>query len=212
MKDMLENYALGALACIVMGVALIVNPHIITDVLNTAIGVILIVWAVLGILRFIVSKVRDIENGAGVLSLFSHLVILAAGIYVFINTSLLEKIVMLALGLYLLCTGIPKIIDAVKIKSVDPDHWILPLITSVLTAVLGITIVISPTKVSGAFMRIVGIILVIAGTVSFISGFSSSRIYKKLEKDVQYSKGRGRDGRDTFAQDKASAIDVDIDD
>ena len=42
MKSMLKNYSLGALACIVLGVALVIRPHIITDVLNTALGVILI--------------------------------------------------------------------------------------------------------------------------------------------------------------------------
>lgn len=208
---MLENYVLGALACIVMGVALIINPHIITDILNTAIGVILIVWAVLGIVRFIASHAREAEN-ASVFSLFANLVILAAGIYVFINTDLLEKIVMLALGFYLICSGIPKIITAVKIKSLDSERWLLPLITSVATTLFGLVIVFAPTKISGTFMTIAGIILTAAGVSNFISGFSATRVYDKLEKDVRYSRGRGRDTRDTSAQDKANAIDVDIDD
>lgn len=211
MKDMLENYALGALACIVMGVALIINPHIITDILNTAIGVILIVWAVLGIVRYIASHASNAEN-AGVFSLFANLIILAAGIYVFINTDLLEKIVMLALGFYLICSGVPKIITAVKIRSLDSDRWLLPLITSVATTLFGLVIVFAPTKVSGTFMTIAGIILTAAGVSNFISGFSATRVYDKLEKDVRYSRGRGRDTRDTSAQDKANAIDVDIDD
>lgn len=211
MKDMLENYALGALACIVMGVALIINPHIITDILNTAIGVILIVWAVLGIVRFIASHARNAEN-ASVFSLFANLIILAAGIYVFINTDLLEKIVMLALGFYLICSGVPKIITALKIRSLDSDRWLLPLITSAATTLFGLVIVFAPTKISGTFMTIAGIILTAAGVSNFISGFSATRVYDKLEKDVRYSRGRGRDTRDTSAQDKANAIDVDIDD
>lgn len=208
---MLENYALGALACIVMGIALIIDPHIITDILNTAIGVILIVWAVLGIVRFIASHARGSEN-ASVFSLFANLVILAAGIYVFINTDLLEKIVMLALGFYLICSGIPKIITAVKIRSLDSDHWLLPLIMSVATTLFGLVIVFAPTKISGTFMTVAGFILTAAGVSNFISGFTATRVYDRLEKDVKYSRGKGRDTRDTSAQDKANAIDVDIDD
>ena len=211
MKDMLENYVLGALACIVMGIALIVNPHIITDILNTAVGVILIVWAVMGILRFIAARVRE-DGGSSVFSLFGNLILLAAGVYVFINTDLLEKIVMFALGFYLLCSGIPKIITAFKIKSAAPDRWILPLVTSLITTLFGALIVFAPTKVSGTFMTVVGVILTVAGISNFISGFSATRAYDNLEKEVRYSKGRGRDTKDTTAEDKAIAIDIDVDD
>lgn len=210
MKDMLENYVLGALACIVMGIALIINPHIITDVLNTAIGVILIIWAVCGIMRFIVSRAKEREN-ASVFSLLGNIVLLGAGIYVFVNTSLLETIVMLALGLYLLCSGIPKTITAVKIRKLDQSRWLLPFVTSLLTAVFGLVILIHPTKVSGTFMRVIGVFLTAAGVLNFIGGFTGTRIYSELEKQVRYSGGRGRDPRDTTEEDKANAIDIDAD-
>lgn len=209
---MLKNYVLGALACIVMGVALIVNPHIITDVLNTAIGVILIAWAAVGILRFVFSRANDTDGSVGFFSLISNIIILIAGIYVFINTSLLEKIVMLALGLYLLFSGIPKIIASFRIKKMSEDGWLLPMVTAAASTLLGALIVCSPTKVSGAFMRFIGVALAIAGAVSFISGFSGTRMYEKLEKDIRYSGGRGRDTKDTSAEDKANAIDVEADD
>lgn len=215
MKDMLKNYSLGAVACIVMGIALLINPHIITDVLNTAIGVILIVWAVFGILRFIYSRVNDNDDDdMRVLSLLANLVILAAGVYVFINTSLLETIVMLALGFYLICTGLPKVIVALKIRKVDPDRFVMPLVTSLLTTVCGVVVVLSPAGTAGTIMTIVGIVLIIAGISGFMSGFSTARFRKKLAeigKDAEYARGRGRDKRDTTAEDKANAIDVEID-
>jgi uncharacterized membrane protein HdeD (DUF308 family) len=211
MKDMLSNYVLGALACIVMGIALIINPHIITDVLNTAVGVILIAWGGIGVLRYVSSKAHDSSADISVFSLLSNLIVLAGGVYIFINTGLLEKIVMLAIGFYLLCSGIPKIISSLKIKNVGSDQWKLPFVTSLLTTIFGIMLVIAPTKVSGAVMRFVGIVLVIAGVVNFISGFSATKIYKKLEKDVQYRSGHGKDISDTHESDKAKAIDVDVD-
>jgi uncharacterized membrane protein HdeD (DUF308 family) len=208
---MLGNYVLGALACIVMGIALIINPHIITDVLNTAVGVILIAIGALGVLKYISSKASDRPEDVSVFSLLANLVVLAGGVYIFLNTSLLEKIVMLALGFYLLCSGIPKIISSVKIKNAGSDSWKLPLTTSVLTTLFGAALVIAPTKVSGTVMRGVGVVLVIAGVVNFISGFTATKLYKQLEKDVKFSGGRGRDTASAHEYDKQRAIDVDID-
>lgn len=180
MKKMLSNYALGSLACIVMGVALIINPHIITDVLNTALGVILIVWASVGILRFIIAKSKGSDD-AGIFSLFGDLILLAAGIYVFVNTSLLETIAMTALGLYLLCSGLPKLINSFKLKRISPQ-WKTPLISSGVTALLGIAVLIMPNFIAGRLMRLVGVILAIAGFSGFISGSSSAGIQKKYER------------------------------
>ena len=116
MKKMLKNYSLGALACIVMGVALMINPHIITDVLNTAVGVLIIAWAAVGIIGFIASRSSDSRERQSVFSLVGDVIMLLLGVYVFVNPKLLETIVMTALGIYLLCSGISKLASALNIK------------------------------------------------------------------------------------------------
>ena len=211
MKQFMKNYSLGALACMVMGIALIINPHIITDVLNTAVGVILIAWAAFGLVNFLISRSSDRKEKLGIFSLFSNLIILAAGIFVFVNTDLLEKIVMLALGFYLLFTGLPKVFTAFKIKKSSPDRWLLPLITSLASTVLGVVIIAAPTTVSGNFMRFAGFILTAAGIISFISGLSTAKYLKQVSEDIKYKKGKMKDNKDTYAEDKANAVDVDAD-
>ncbi len=214
MKSMLKNYSLGALACIVLGVALVIRPHIITDVLNTALGVILIAWAIFGIMSYIFSRVRGGEERS-IFSLFSEVILLIAGIVVLSNKSLLETAVMIALGLYLMCSGFTKLGTSLSVKRAGADGWQLPMITAVVTLALGIFVLISPTVIAGGFMRVIGVILALAGAVSFVSGFSASRAYshlEELEKDIRYKSGRGRDDRDTHAEDKANAIDIDVDD
>ncbi len=208
MKDMLSNYVLGALACIVMGIAIIIRPHIIPEVLNTAVGVILIAWAAVGILRFIIIKATDSNKEASVFSLLGNLIILVAGIYVFINTDLLEKIVMLALGLYLICSGLPKVVSSFKLRSAGSDKWVFPLVTSLCTLILGIVVILCPSQASGTIMRVFGFVLTASGIVNFMSGFSATKAYKKIEKELAYAGGKGKDKRSTHAEDKANAVDV----
>ncbi|MCR5141078.1 MAG: DUF308 domain-containing protein [Ruminococcus sp.] len=190
MKKMLKNYSLGALACIVMGVALMINPHIITDVLNTAVGVLIIAWAAVGIIGFIASRSSDSRERQNVFSLVGDVIMLLLGVYVFVNPKLLETIVMTALGIYLLCSGISKLASALHIKKYGNDRWLLPLITAVISTLMGGFIIAAPTLLSGSIMFIVGVVLTVAGIVNFVSGFSAARELKKLMRELDPDGGK----------------------
>ncbi len=216
MKQMFKNYSLGALACIVFGAALIIDPHIITDVLNTAVGVLLIAWAAIGILGFIASRSSDSDDRRGVFSLVSNVIMLLLGVYVFVNPKLLETIVMAALGIYLLCSGIAKLASALHIKKYSTDRWLLPLITAVISTVMGAFIIAAPTLISGSIMFLLGILLVIAGVVSFVSGFTAARELKKIMKELdpdggkpaKRSRERVRKSAPSVSPDGSKVIDV----
>lgn len=208
MKDMLQNYLLGALACIIVGIALLINPHILTQTLNTAVAVILIACGAIGILGFIISKSKDSKNDKSFLSLLVSAVILVCGIYLLKHTDLLEKLVMICLGLYLLCSGIPKLITAVKLRKLRPESWLTPFITSAATVALGTVMLFMPGNTTEAIMRIAAVILIVGGTVNFMSGFTGTRVYDKIRKDIQYSGGKGTDKKDAHDDDKKNAIDV----
>lgn len=216
MKQMLKNYSLGALACIIIGVALMINPHIITDVLNTAVGVILIAWALIGVLGFIASRSSDSKERQSVFSLFSNVIMLLLGIYVFVNPKLLETIVMAELGIYLLCSGIAKLASALSIKRYGSEGWLLPLITALITTVMGAVILAVPTLVSGSIMFVIGVLLVIAGAVNFVSGFTAARELKKVMraldpdggKPAKRSRERVRKGTSIDPSDGSRIVDV----
>ncbi len=215
MKQMLKNYSLGALACIVMGVALLINPHIITDVLNTAVGVLLIAWAAVGVIGFIASRSSDSREKQSVFSLVSDIIMLLLGVYVFVNPKLLETIVMSALGIYLLCSGIAKLASALHIKKYGTDRWLLPLITATITAVMGAFIIAAPTFLSGSIMFVIGLLLTVAGVVNFVSGFSAARELKKLmreldpdSKPAKKTRERVRRSASNVSSDGSKVIDV----
>lgn len=183
MKQMLKNYSLGALACIVLGVALLINPQIITDVLSVAIGVIMIVWAAVGIIGFIASRSSDSRGGVSVFSLIGHIIMIGIGIFILTNPGFILYTLMLTLGVYLLFSGITKLTAAINIRRQTADNgWKLPLVTAAATTLLGIVMCISPTFISDSIMRLIGIILVVAGASNFISGASVSSVVKKTSR------------------------------
>jgi len=152
------------------------------------VGTVLIVWAAFGILRFIMSKASDSGAKVGLLSLLGNLALLAGGIYVLANDRLLERVVMCTLGVYLLCTGLPKLLESLAMKQYT-DAWKKPMISSLLTVVFGALVLIMPLFIIDGVMRLLGAALTAAGVFSFVSGRSTSVIRKKHEK------GSARDGK-----------------
>lgn len=179
MKQMFKNYSLGAAACIVLGIALLVNPRIITDVISIAIGVIMIVWAAVGIVRFIASRSSDSAVQLSVISLIGYVILAGVGIFILTNPGFILYTLMLTFGVYLVFSGFSKLMEAFKIRKQTADDYKLPLITAALTLVLGIVMCVSPTFISDGIMRVIGVILIIAGAVNFISGASVSSVVKK---------------------------------
>ena len=190
MKSFLKNYTLGSLACCVMGIALLINPHIITDVLNTALGVILIVWGAFGVVKVIAEMIADSDRKTDIISLLGNLALIAGGIYVFNHTDLLERILMAVLGVYLICSGLPKLFDSLRIKSAMDDKWKQPFFTSLLTVLLGLVVLIVPAFIPNMVMRVVGVLLLAGGIGNFIGGYSSMRVLKNIKENAVYKRGK----------------------
>ncbi|SDA14273.1 Uncharacterized membrane protein HdeD, DUF308 family [Ruminococcus sp. YE71] len=179
MKKMMQNYSLGAAACIVMGIALIIKPDMIGQVLNSIVGTVLIVWAAFGVLRFIMSRASDSDSRVGIMSLLGNIALLAGGIFVLVNERFLERAVMCTLGVYLIFSGVPKLFEAVSLKKYT-DSWKKPMVSSLLTVVFGTLVLVMPLFIIDGVMRLLGVALTAAGIFSFVSGSSTAVLKKKF--------------------------------
>ena len=192
MKNVIKNYTVGSLACMIAGVILLIDPHIITNILNSVIGILLIVGGALGTVGFIVAKSRN-DGGASIISLLGSLALVFCGIVVFSHKNLLETLLMFALGIFLISSGVPKIIAASELRNRGADGWTAPFMTSCLTTLLGIVIIISPALLPGIFMRVAGALLLVGGIGNFIGGHTEGKMKTALsnvEKNREYRRGK----------------------
>ena len=187
-----KNYTVGSLACIIAGIILLIDPHIITNLLNSVVGILLIVWGALGVLGFIIAKSRK-DGGASIISLFGSLALVFCGIFVFSHKNLLETLLMFALGIFLVSSGVPKLIAASELRNRGVDGWTAPFMTSCITTLLGIVIIISPALLPGIFMSVAGALLLIGGIGNFIGGHTEGKMrstLSKVEKNREYRRGK----------------------
>lgn len=190
MKEFFKNYTLGSLVCCAIGAALLINPHIITDVLNTAIGIILIVWGVFGAAKCLSGHSASDDGDINIFSLLGSIALIGGGVYVFRHTDLLEKVLMAVLGVYLICSGLPKLIDSLNIRKELGEKWKKPLVTSVITVILGIVVLIIPALLPNLVMRLLGGLLLAGGIGNFIGGHSSSRVLRGIREEHEYKRGK----------------------
>ena len=192
MKGIVKNYTLGSLACIIAGIVLIIDPHIVSKLLGGVIGAVLIIWGALGAAGFVVAK-KTGSDGASVISLLGSAALVFCGIVVFSHKNLIETLLMFALGIFLVSSGLPKVMAALELKNKNVEGWTAPFFTSCLTTLLGIVIIISPALLPGLFMTAAGALLLIGGIGNFIGGHSSGQLKNKLsevEKDLSYRGGK----------------------
>lgn len=197
MKGIVKNYTLGSLVCIIAGIVLLIDPHIVAKLLGGVIGVILILWGALGIAGFFVAK-KTGSDGASVISLLGSAALVLCGIVVLSRKTLIETLFMFAVGIFLVSSGIPKVLAALDLKNRDVEGWTAPFFTSCLTTLLGIVIIISPALLPGIFMTVAGALLLVGGIGNFLGGFSSGKLKDQLsrvEKDISYRKGKAGEQR-----------------
>lgn len=186
-RKKINNISVGSVACVIIGLLLLINPHIITDTLNSAIGVILILWGVFMAAAFFASGK---DSGRSVLSLVGSVLLIIFGAYVFSHTELLERVLMISLGIYLISSGLPKLMGALSLSERNVEGWMRPFIISCGTVLVGIVVIISPALLPSIFMRAAGALLLIGGAGNFIGGLSSGRLRTELEKQHEYRHGK----------------------
>lgn len=184
MKNFLKNISWGSIVCMILGIALVIHPSLLTETLNYIFGALIVIGGTIGVVKFFVSSTdRDFFAFIG------DVAILILGCIIIANKTLLETLVMIAVGLYLLSSGIPKLIYSLKAKKMGYQDWKFPLISSCLTVALGLFIIASPALLHGV-MRLFGFILAAGGGIHFASGISMSKIMDEINDKKVDRKGR----------------------
>lgn len=190
MKDFMKRFSPGSLICCAAGVLLLVNPHIITDLLNTVIGVVLIALGVLWAAGLLMNKQPEQPLSEIILPLLGSIALTVGGFYVLRHMGLLERVLMLALGIYLLCSALPKLIESLRTKKSGGSGWEKSAVTSAATVILGVVAIAIPAFLPAFVMKTLGVLLILGGIGNFISGLSSSKLFRDMKLDYEYRKGK----------------------
>ena len=167
-----------AIVFIVFGIILILNKTVSDKFISTFLGILILVEATLNIYSAVMSDSNKIFK----INILFGLIFILIAIFLFVNPIKFVNYITIYYGTYLIINGIKEFINSVKYKLIKEDSWLIILIMSILTASLGVLMILYPFESFG-IIEIVGIFSILFGLLTInTSNLLRNRVEKFMSK------------------------------
>ncbi|HIV18144.1 MAG TPA: DUF308 domain-containing protein [Candidatus Merdivicinus intestinigallinarum] len=165
--------ALLPVGYILLGLALIIWPSMSTDIFCLVVGVGALAFGIFYFARYWQTKRAGFSLQA---ELIIAIVLAALGIFCLVTPRTLLSVLPFILGVILLIDGVGKIPRAMEMRALGFARWWVELIFAVITAGLGLVLVLNPFSLVRAAVIFFGVSLVISGLSDlFMSAWAANR-------------------------------------
>lgn len=160
----------------IVGILLIVWPKASLDTFAYVIGTIMIIY---GIYSFIDSF--SINPALCLFQMTNSILSFLLGICVFLNPSIFESILPIALGIFFIISGAFSSRISFIIKDID-NSYIISLFTSILMIICGVVLIINPGNTALVITTLIGIILIVYSVSAIVDMFVFKSRVKEIDK------------------------------
>lgn len=169
------------------------NSLVLTSVLYTALGVVLILfpgsalqWAsiVIGGVTLCYGAVRLYsywKAGGGYQSrfdLFLGMILALLGVFLMVSPQFLASVIPVTLGVYILVDGVSSIKKALDMKALGFEKWWISLTAALVLSLLGLVMVLRPFSLMSHLVVFIGVSFVFDGVFTLANTVAADRIYK----------------------------------
>lgn len=177
----IKKYSLiGAIVLAVLGVLLIAAPGKMLRYTAFIIGGVCIACGVYAIISYIVNKASSFVLTLGIISTITGIVICAA-------YRQIVSIIIFILGIILLAGGVVDLVNSVYVAVSRRRSWILTVMLSVASIVLGIISITNPFDTQEKIVQFVGAGLVVFAVVDIIAYIQVMAISKEVQSKISRS-------------------------
>ena len=186
MKNLLKrikaNALLSALIYTVLGVVLLVWPELSTNVLCTALGLVLLVSGISDILEFVFQRdgslYYNLQLGLGV-------ILCAVGGWLLLRPTLIAVIIPRIIGVLVCFHGFKDFGDALTLRKNKSPRATAALLLGIITILLGVALVVNPFSAFTTVVRIIGLVLIYDGVSDLWITSQVSYAIKLADKELQ---------------------------
>lgn len=165
------------IASAVMGIVLLARPGETLYVVSMICGITMIA---LGVGALISYFVKDRNMLLIILAVISVIM----GIIICVKYKSIVSILLFLFGLFILISGIVDLITSIDVKRYGFGDWIVSFLMSLVTAVLGLLIVVNPFSSSLAVIRLLGISLLVYAVLDLIAFIQVKKVAKAVKEAV----------------------------
>lgn len=161
----------------VMGIVLLARPGETLYVVSMICGITMIALGVGALISYLV---KDRNMLLIILAVISVIM----GIIVCVKYKSIVSILLFLFGLFILISGIVDLITSIDVKRYGFGDWIVSFLMSLVTAVLGLLIVVNPFSSSLAVIRLLGISLLVYAVLDLIAFIQVKKVAKAVKEAV----------------------------
>lgn len=163
---------------IVIGLIMLIFPEFINTIICYIIGSFCLIMAGLAIYAYFCSETY---GPLGVSFLILSVIFISLGLFIVFNPIIFASLIPLIMGLLLVIESFCKMQSSFTLKKYNCEAWYQVLIASIIVFILGIVLIINPFTATVLLIRALGLILVIDGISSILTGSN----YNKIEKAIK---------------------------
>lgn len=186
MKNLLKrikaNALFSALIYTALGVVLLVWPELSTNVLCTALGLVLLICGIADILEFVLQRdgslYYNLQLGLGV-------ILCAVGGWLLLRPTLIAVIIPRIIGVLVCFHGCKDFGDALTLRKNKSPRATAALLLGIITILLGAVLVVNPFSAFTTVVRIIGLVLIYDGVSDLWITSQVSYAIKLAEKELQ---------------------------
>lgn len=170
---------LVSILLIVLGVFLILKPLEIIGTLVQVIGVILLICGVFDFVNYFSLKDEDklIDY-----TLMKGIMEITTSILFIFKSDVLSSVFPILLGLIIIFINIFKLELALSLRSIDENNYLIGVIISTLSIILGVVIILNPFDTLEVVVMASGIVIIITELSNIIYSFKVLRFIRKTKK------------------------------
>lgn len=159
-QDMKHNYFVNAVIMVLLGLVLVIWPHILGVLLCYLLGGALIVMGVFQLISFLRGERLGFYNK---FVMMMGIVLVLLGIWICTQPHIVLSIIPVVVGIIVLIHGLMDIQYTLDIKKAGSTKWWIALIAAILTLVVGLLLVFNPFTVYEITMVLLGIAMLYDG-------------------------------------------------
>ncbi len=171
---------ISALLC-ALGILLIAKPELSVSVIGTICGILLIVF---GAVKLVGYFSRDLYRLAFQYDFAFGILLIMLGILILRAPEGLMNFICIAIGLFILTDGLFKIQIAMDAKKFGIKEWWLILLLALITAALGVLLIVRPDAGSSALTIILGVTLLSEGILNLGTVITAVKITRNQKPDI----------------------------
>ena len=177
LNNIRKNSILALAGFIALGVLLVIFPDKVANVAGYIAGALGIGFGVTKIIGYF-SKTP--EKKVTVFGLTIGILFALAGIYIIMRPHIVSNFIVTIFGVIIMVDGISKTRNALNLKKSGMKNYLAIFITAVVELALGIVFIINPGLGLHTMLRIIGVVLIIAGVSNIVTFINVTKEYKTI--------------------------------